>query len=450
MTLKYSNYLLFINKNKKYLILLIIFFVFLLLRCWLLSKTIMFGWDQERDAQIAEKIISHSDIPLIGPRVVGEKGFFLGPYFFYLITPFYFLTNLHPYAIVYFVIFFSTIFYVISFYIFQKLYGFKVAMLFLAIWAVLPATINQDRIAWNPMLIPLAFSTLIFYLDKFQLRPRYFLILGLILGAIFHIHFQGLFYAILALVYLMKKYPRSLRYYLWIILGFSLTFTPLIIFDFRHQWLNLNLFTNFFFSSTHTSGSPISFLPVWSNFVDQLTGINNLVFSIIIWLILVIYGFINRRRAYFFTFTIVLFITPIAFAVYGQRPSEYYFNFLLPIIILYLSIFISKKKIPPYILLLIFSIFSLYSLKSIKINPTSLFYKNEIVKKAKDTLKETPVYISYDTPLGENNGFDYLINYYKINRSKDTSRPGVQFIIPKKDNLPSFGNISLFIPEQFE
>lgn len=435
-------------KSNRIILLLFVFFIFIFFRTWLLPQTISFAWDQERDAQIAEKIISRTNIPLIGPRVVSENGFFLGPYFFYLITPFYLLTNLHPYATIYFIIFFSIIFFVLSFFILQKIYRYKTALIFVLIWAILPAAVNRDRIAWNPFLIPLAFSILIFYLDKLRLRPGYFIILGVILGLIFHIHFQGLFYVILAFSYLMNKNSKSLPFFFWTLLGFILTFVPLIVFDIRHQWLNFHLFTNFFLSSTPSSGSPISFLPVWSNFVEQISGINNLVFSIVLWLILVIYGFINRRQPYIFALTIVLFITPIAFAIYGRRPSEYYFNYLLPIIILYLSILISKIKVPNYLIAAIFLTISINSFNLIKTNPLALFYKDEIIKKAKDALKDNPVYISYTTPLGENSGFDYLIKYYKINRSEDTKRPGVQFIIPRQDSLPSSGNISLFIPEQ--
>ena len=192
-------------KSNKIAQIILVFFVFIIFRSWLLPQTITFGWDQERDAQIVNKIISNFDIPLIGPRVVGDNGFFLGPYFFYLITPFYLLTNLHPYATVYFIIFFSIIYFFLTFRILQKIYNFKTALLFMLIWAVLPATINMDRIAWNPFLIPLAFSVLIIFLSKFRLNSVYFLILGLILGLIFHIHFQALFYAALAFIYLIKK-----------------------------------------------------------------------------------------------------------------------------------------------------------------------------------------------------------------------------------------------------
>ena len=446
MELKYLNYYIQKFNYKNFLKIFIVLSLFLFLRIWLLPQTISFGWDQERDAQIVEKIVTFTGIPLIGPRVVGDNGFYLGPYFFYLLAPFYFLTSLHPYAINYFVIFVSITFFAISFLSLKKIYDFKTAITFLLIWAVLPAAIYQDKIAWNPVLIPLSFSIIILFLSKFQFKPKYYFILGLILGLIFHIHFQGLFYAVFALVYLIKRNSKSNLYFIWTIFGFILTFIPLIIFDIRHQWLNSHLFINFFFSSPQSSKSLFSFIPVWTNFIGQITGIYNLIFSVILWFLFVIYGFVNRKKIFQTPFLILFLITPIAFAIYGHRPSEYYFNYLLPIIILYFSLLLSKIKLPTPIFILIILVFIANSFNNININYHSLYYKDSIVKQAKHILEDKPVYVSYDTPLGENNGFDYLIKYYKINRSSDSTRAGVQFLIPHRVGLLTSGDISLFIP----
>jgi len=447
MELKYLNWSILKIKFSKPVLLLLVLTIFLILRIWLLPQTINFAWDQERDATVVSKIITNHVFPLIGPRVVGDHGFFLGPYFFYLLTPFYVLSGLHPYAIIYFLVFFSLIFFSLAFIALNKIINFKTAVIFLSIWAVLPLTITQDRIAWNPCLIPFGFFIILFFLSRFKPLSKNFLILGVILGLFFHFHFQSLFYLIFVLAYLIIRYPRSILKLIWLFIGFGLTFAPLLIFDLRHQWLNFNLFQNFFFSSPNTTHSLTAFLPVWVNFVKQISGIDNIIFSILFWFVLIIYGYVNRHQKYFLPATLIIFITPIAFALYGQRPSEYYFNYLLPIIILFLAHFISRLKISPYFIGLILIAISINSFVSLKTNPSSLFYKNNIVKTAKSILKDNPVFISYETPLGENNGFDYLINYYKINRSLDPLRPMVQFVIPKRNSFPTFGNISLILPQ---
>lgn len=435
-------------KSNKIFPFLLVFLSFFFLRSWLLSKTLPFAWDQERDAQVVSKIITQRTPPLIGPRVVGDHGFYLGPYFFYFLLPFYALTSLNPSALIFFILFVSILFFLFTYLSFKKLFNQKIALIFLFLWGVLPLTVNIDRIAWNPLMIPLCFSLLIFLLQKkHQNNNFYFLSLGLILGLSFHLHFQGLFYLIFTLVYLFQSGVKSLRKFLFIFLGFFLSFAPLLIFDFRHQFINSHLFLNFFFSGSSSPHSLFSFLPVWANFVAKLTTINNPIFSIIFWFLLLLFAFTRRKEPFFLASTVLLLLTPIAFAIYGRRPSEYYFVYLLPIIISIISLFLSRIKIHPLIAILIILISTFLSSKQIKTDPLSLYYKDQIVKIAKDIIKDNDVYISYNVPLGQNTGFDYLIDYYQINRSLDTSRPGVQFLIPKNTSLPSAGNISLFVPK---
>jgi len=67
----------------------------LFLRLYKLDTRLPFGWEQERDAFFVRDIL-RGKLTLIGPRVVGPGGFFLPPYFFYLLSPFYFLFKLNP------------------------------------------------------------------------------------------------------------------------------------------------------------------------------------------------------------------------------------------------------------------------------------------------------------------------------------------------------------------
>jgi len=85
-------------------LLLIILVIFLFFRFYRINQRVQFDWDQERDAQVIKEILS-GHLTLLGPRVLGPDKFFLAPYFYYLLTPFYLLTNLHPRAIIYFLLF---------------------------------------------------------------------------------------------------------------------------------------------------------------------------------------------------------------------------------------------------------------------------------------------------------------------------------------------------------
>ena len=58
-----------------------------------------FGWDQGRDAWLVRDIIN-GKIVLNGPRT-GIGHFHLGPLWYYLLVPFYLLTNLDPVGAIY-------------------------------------------------------------------------------------------------------------------------------------------------------------------------------------------------------------------------------------------------------------------------------------------------------------------------------------------------------------
>ena len=121
---------------------------------------------------------SSGDPSLIGPRVLGPQGFFLGPYFYYLLAPFYFLTGGHPQAIVYFLVVLNLVFFLAASLIIKKIWGEKTALIFLFLWTINPAAI--ETVAWNPALI-----TLIFVLIWFTLSQKSYFWLGLSLSLAF-------------------------------------------------------------------------------------------------------------------------------------------------------------------------------------------------------------------------------------------------------------------------
>jgi len=153
------------KKIKPYIPLIIIFIVFFTFRTYNINERLGFGWDQERDAKVAAEILS-GNITLLGPRVQGATGFFLPPYFFYLITPFYALTGGNPTATAIFVGFWSILFIGVSYLVFTRIFSERIALIFLAIWAVNPLAISIDTITWNPVAIPLLAILLIYALSR--------------------------------------------------------------------------------------------------------------------------------------------------------------------------------------------------------------------------------------------------------------------------------------------
>lgn len=438
-------------KNK---ILIIIVCLGLFLRLYHLSDSIGFGWDQERDAFIIKQIIVSKKLTLIGPRVVNDQGFMLGPYFFYILLPFYLITKLNPYATVLFVAIYNIIFLISSYFILKKIFTSKIALVFISIWSFLPLSISIDTISWNPLLVPFLFIFLLYLLDILDFNKiKSWLLLGFYLGFSFNIHVQLSILSFIAFVFLLTKISKKdfLKRIIFLFSGFLLSFLPLLLFDLRHNFLNLHLFLNFFLNNSSIKHY-FAFIPVWTNFISFIFVIKSQFLSIMFWLIIILILFtLVKKNILNKIFLLTWLFFPIIFIFYGQRPSEYYFNFCLPVIVLVFSQLIAKIN-SKIIFISIFSFFLLsIHLKFQKSTTDSYSLANKIivVKKIGDVTNYRHFNLSYDVPFGQNNGFSYIMDYLKIYPTNNPKDPLIQIIIPAKSEYPSFGDISIKFPYPF-
>lgn len=441
----------FLWKNK---IFIIIIALGLFLRLYHLPNFIGFAWDQERDAFTIKQIIVDKKLTLIGPRVVNDRGFMLGPYFFYLLLPFYLITNLNPYAIILFIATYSLIFFISSFFILKKIFSLKIAYIFIFIWSVLPLAISIDTISWNPLLVPFLLIFLLYLLNTLNFtKIKNWLMLGFYLGFSFNIHVQLIILSFMAFIFLLIKVSKKdfFKRIIFLFSGFLLSFLPLLIFDLRHNFLNLHLFLNFF-SNGSSVKNYFAFIPVWTNYFSSLFLIKSQILSVLFWLIMAfILYFLSKKNKMNQILLFSWLFFPIIFIFYGQRPSEYYFNFCLPVIVLVFSQLIVKinSKIV-FIILFLVALLSIYfKLQKNTIDSYSLANKTAVVKHIGKTTNHRQFNLSYTVPIGQNSGFSYIMDYLKINSTNNPKDPLIQIIIPAQKEYPSFGNVSLEFPYPF-
>ena len=445
------------DKSKiKYLFLGLILITSIFLRLHKLPDRMVFDWDQERDAFAVNTIINEHKPLLIGPRVMNDSGFMLGPYFFYILAPFYLITNFSPYANVTFIGIYSAIFFIFSFFTIKKLISEKTAILFCSIWSLLPLAINIDTIAWNPLLVPFFIILFIDFLGKLPpLKKTTWLILGLIIGLGINIHVQLIVLALWLFFYFAdkKSIKTIFQYSPFIIIGILITFIPLLIFDLRHNWLNLHLVLNFI-QTTNVQKHGLSFLPVWNNFVYGLTYINFPIFSILFWVIIgIILLFFAKNSKIIKSIALVWFTWPIIFILYGKRPSEYYFNFTLPLIVLAFSLLLSKIIKSNLIIFILFIILSSISINNKIKNPGktpfSLTNKMKVAEFIKTKVADQKFNLSYSVPSGYNSGYEYLLKVNKANPTNNPSDPLIQIVIPPVSDNIVFGGIGIQLPQTF-
>lgn len=450
-----------------FLLTLTIFITFSYLRFFNLEKRFVFDWDQENICYLVKNIIN-GKLTLIGPRVVSDAGFFLGPYFSYLLVPFFLLTKLHPKALIFFVIFVNILFFWLTFFVLKRIFNQFIAIFFLFFWTINYLLIYLDIVAWNPLLIPLGILINLYFLKQIHAKNKLidWVILGIILGFFLNMHFQFIFVIFFSFIFLLlslikKEILFNIKNISLFLISFFLMFFPLFLFDLRHQFLNTRAFFNFFFGSEKALNKDISiWWSVFGNFIKPLIVLgdpfkNQWPTKIFYFLNLFIIFFLQKKekgfkKRFFQSLFILWVFFPLAFMFWGKRPAEYYFIFLYPFIFLTLINFFTKIKKLSILILILIVIFFLTKeniFSTFKNNYFGFYYKEKVAKIIKKKTEGKKFNISFDVPLGMNYGFNYFFDFYQIKQSGDFSDPLVEVRIPPKQNDIVVEKIGIKIPK---
>lgn len=449
-------------------LLLAVFAIFAFLRFYNLDHRVGFSWDQERDAWAVKDVLK-GDIKFIGPRVLGPEGFFLPPYFYYILAPFYALSKGHPFAVIYFLATYGISFFLVSFFALKKIFGKLIATIFLSLWAINTSTVLMDKWPWNPTLIPLSIIGLFYLLYRYNLKKSNILLflIGLLFGLGFSFHVQFLLLApmLFAFLYETNKGTDLIKLgkrVLLIVLGFITTLLPIFVFDLKNNFLNIKLAFNLVAGSTQKDLT--AFIPVLDRFFYGLSGIYDIKYlGIIFYLAFVATFFLILKKFKLSDFQEKLFkgflyswiLMPVFFAFYGSRPSEYYFNYLIPVMFLVLSFLLSKLR--PWMIIVSFIALTLFwgkrSYEYTYTNSLSVFYKDKSVQflSSATKLKDNKFNVSFDVPIGEDAGFRYLLDYYKVGYTNDPKDSLIEFVIPPDRKVSSYpiGGIGVYIPDGY-
>lgn len=453
-----------IYKDKRklvcFVLTVIIFLLFLFFRSYNLSSRLGFGWDQERDAVAATNILA-GKFTLLGPRVQGPAGFFLPPYFFYLLAPFYALTHLSPVATSVFIVFWSLLFFTVTYFVLSKTFGKKTALFFLAYWAVNPLSVSIDTIAWNPVAIPLLFILLIYlnYLYFKDQKTKYIILAGLIFGLGISFHLQFLFIAPVFIPLFVDIF-RSRKFKKLIFLAAStvLPFLPIIIFDLRHNFLNFRQIIGFV-KSGDMGINRVLF--VWEKVSSFMIGGSPSKFLGLIIYVLVLVGLFvlgrklkdEAQRRILSGLGFVWGLSLPLFYFFVRNPSEYYFNYLLVPFVILISLVLKNLKRFGILILVAVSVYFIFREAPLLSDSTlNLKEKNQVVVFLSNITKSsTPFNISFDVPFNEDAGFRYLLKYNNVGYSGNPKDPLIEFVIPYQKRLITFKvrQIGIYIPSEW-
>lgn len=236
-----------------YLSLFIILAVSLFVRVYRTEDLLRFYYDQGRDALVIWELWHNFKPFLIGP-VTGLKGIFLGPFYYYLIAPFYLFgggSPVYPSVFISFTSVVASLFmYVLGLRMHSRLAGLLAALI--ASFSYNIFTLSRWLSNPTPMLL---LSVVIFWcyweiISRDKKEARWFWFFAIFFTSV-SMHFESasaVFYIPILFIFMLwqrKKLPY-LRYLAGCMFVFFAGFIPQIIFNIRHDNILLNNIMNLF------------------------------------------------------------------------------------------------------------------------------------------------------------------------------------------------------------
>lgn len=351
-------------RNKHTMVLVTIVIVGIILRLWGGLSTLLFTYDQSRDAFMATGIL-HGHVKLVGPSS-DIAGMFHGPLYYYLIAPFYALGRGDPRAVLIEMILINLLTLVPLYYLVEKLFHNRIiTFLTMLLFMVSFEAVSYARWLSNPALaVP---AMVLFYLGLWtvlQKEKRGWLLLGVGLGLsiqseIFLVYLGAI--TLLALLVFRVK-PFAYRYIAGGIGILGACLSSFLVAELRFHAQGIKGVVSFFSAQKGDSGTYAEHLQnYWFRF-RELWHLNifplSITAAIIIGLALIaVYLFLvrqstNRRPMLFVLF--ILFSQVIIFLVSGVKAT--FINVGVGLAVVMLTAYVTatlyqKMKVAAYVVI---------------------------------------------------------------------------------------------------
>lgn len=318
---------------------LILLFIFSFgLRIYKLGEQLFFGFEQGRDALIAQNIYQLKDFVLTGPSS-SIGGVFHGPYYYYLLALTYFLSSGNPLGGALFISIIGSLVPILIFFVardFFKSTG----------WAQIAAVIciiSFEYILYSRWLSNVSpaipFVVLAFWMlwKNIEEKKDKFL-LGFVLFASIASQFQIMLSIQFIFVFLLLTITRVVKlpnFKILILMLFIALFIygPLILFDFRNQHITFNALSGFLFNGGGQKAEGCStcsgFLVFTKEYLYhiQRAVINiNLVWLQILFIVLILFGFFNQniKEGKKLLFLVSWILAPLPIILISPGNPQYY------------------------------------------------------------------------------------------------------------------------------
>ena len=459
--------------NKYSLLLFLIMGVGLFLRAYKAETYFPYGHDNDLAGWVIKDVLVNGHLRLIGQET-STQGIFIGALYYYLLIPFYLLTNLDPVGGIFLYVI-SGMFGIWSFYfVFKNIFKKQeIGLIAAFVSAVSYSIVMNDRgtVPTTPVII---WSVWYLYAILGILSRKYtksFILLGLLVSLIWHFN--------VALVLLTVLIPTSLIISRWRfnfrqaflgIVTFFLTSIPFFIFELRHNFIQVRAVVSSF---TTNQGSELTLFEQFSRVIH----ISSQIITNIVWyppqkfnfvlpsvLLIALVLLVVKKKLSKGVATILFLwsaLPTLFFSFYSKQISEYYLNGMvivwLSILTLSLFYFLSSKKgrVIGYLFLAFFVYINIFKFFSYEDSRQGYIYRKALVADIKRDAQEHSypcIAISYITKPGYDLGYRYFfwLENMHVNRP-DSESPVYTIVFPLNDVLfpthKNFGALGLIYPD---
>lgn len=335
---------------KKHYMFIFILFLSIFLRMYRIDTLATFGRDQGIDFLVVRDILVDHKLTLIGIKV-SIADFFQGPIYLYMLVPLFWLFHLNPLAGAYTAVLVSSLGIIILYITLLKFTDLKFANLTALYYATCPQLVIFGNTPLYQNFLPLFILLTIYLLLSLNTNNHKGFIFAFLIGVMASVstelHLLAITLVTASFIYLIIHFfKRKFSYIAAYLIGLLTGFSPTIIFEIRHNFLNTYLLSNYLNSNPQTL--------LMSNFSILKTKIFEFVFLNDNFLIIIpaLFGVyilfqknkVQKKYSNLKQFTLILFIVTLIFCFRSTSLGTHYFLPLFFAFILLIPAYISYAK----------------------------------------------------------------------------------------------------------